>query len=200
VVYSIGSEGKYEWEDSLIDEIGSKHCEIHVFDPGDYARPGDPEKNNIHYHAWGLKSSYDEAYNAKITRNALNGTQPALLSFQETVQMLGHEGRTIDILKIDCERCEWANYKDWISADIRQILIETHGVPSPVEGNGWHQAPMQVADFFDAFRANNFAMFSKEVNVHGGGSCVEFSYMKLHPDFWGTDGKHLSTVSATIDR
>jgi hypothetical protein len=198
VVYSIGSEGKYEWEDSLIDEIGSKHCEIHVFDPGNYARPGDPEKRNIHYHQWGFKSSYDEAYNAKITLNALKGTQPDLLSFQETVRMLGHEGRTIDILKIDCERCEWANYKDWISADIRQVLIETHGVPSPVEGNGWHQAPMQVAAFFDAFRANNFAMFSKEVNVHGGGTCVEFSYMKLHPDFWGTDGKHFSTLQDLV--
>jgi hypothetical protein len=184
LIYSIGSEGKYEWEDSLIDEIGSTQCEIHVFDPVDYSRPGDPERRNIHYHAWGLKSSYDEAYNAMITLNALNGTQPDLISFPETVRMLGHDGRRIDILKIDCEKCEWANYKDWISLDIRQVLIETHGVPSPVEGNKWHHAPMQVADLFDTFRANNFAMFSKEVNVHGYGNCVEFSYIKLHPDFW----------------
>jgi hypothetical protein len=91
----------------------------------------------------------------------------------------------IDIFKIDCESCEWANYKDWISADIRQILIENHGVPSPFTGNKWHHESMLVSDFYDAFRDNHFAMFSKEVNVYGGGNCIEFSYIKLHPDFWG---------------
>ena len=193
MIYSVGSEGKYEFEDSLIRELGDTHCEIHVFDPGDYTRPGDPQKNNIHYHQWGLKSSYDEAYNAAITLNALGGAAPDLRSFPETLKLLGHEDRTIDIFKLDCEKCEWANYRDWISHDIRQILIETHGVPSPsVEGNVWHHGALQVAAFFDAFRDNDFAMFSKEVNVHGGGRCIEFSYLKLHPDFWGEDGKHLA--------
>jgi hypothetical protein len=189
LVYSIGSEGKYEFEDSLIALLGSTHCEIHVFGPGPYARPGDAQKNNIHYHQWGLKSSYDVAYNALVTRNARGGAAPDLLSFQETVQRLGHQGRTLDILKIDCEKCEWANYKDWISRDIRQILIETHGVPSPVRGNEWHHAPMKVSNFFDAFRENNFAMFSKEVDVFSVGTCSEFSFVKLHPDFWGDEFK-----------
>ena len=44
---------------------------------------------------------------------------------------------------------------------------------------------MLVSDFYDAFRDNHFAMFSKEVNVYGGENCIEFSYIKLHPDFWG---------------
>jgi hypothetical protein len=35
----------------------------------------------------------------------------------------------------------------------------------------------------------NFTMFSKEVNVYGGGNCLEFSYIKLHPDFWGSEFK-----------
>jgi hypothetical protein len=52
-----------------------------------------------------------------------------------------------------------------------------------------HYKAMQVADYYDYFTANNFAMFSKEVNVHGGGNCLEFSYIKLHPDFWGPDCK-----------
>jgi hypothetical protein len=82
-----------------------------------------------------------------------------------------------------------ASYKDWISADIRQILIEAHGVPSPESGNEWHHSPMKVSDFFDAFTDNNFAMFSKETNMFGGGIGVEFSYVKLHPDFWGSTGK-----------
>lgn len=78
-----------------------------------------------------------------------------------------------------------ASYNDWISADIRQVLIETHGVPSPDKGNSCYQSSM--TDFFDAFHDNNYAMFSKEVNVRGGGDCIEFSYIKLHSDFWNQD-------------
>jgi hypothetical protein len=48
---------------------------------------------------------------------------------------------------------------------------------------------MKVSDFFDAFTDNNFAMFSKDTNIFGGGIGVEFSYVKLHPDFWGSTGK-----------
>jgi hypothetical protein len=77
-----------------------------------------------------------------------------------------------------------STYKDWISAQIDQVLIETHGVPSPDSGNAWHHSPMKVSDFFDAFRDNNFAMFSKEVNVYGNGSFIEFGYVKLRPEFW----------------
>jgi hypothetical protein len=145
----------------------------------------DPEKNNIHYHQWGLKSSYDPAYNAHITLNALQGAAPAMQTFQETQKVLGHENRTIEIFKIDCERCEWSNYtyKDWISADIRQILVENHGVPSPVKGNNWHHESMEIAEYYDAFTANNFAMY-----------CIECSYIKLHPDFWGPHGRPLMRV------
>jgi hypothetical protein len=190
LIYSIGSEGDYLFEESLIRLLGSLHCEIHVFDPGNYARPGgDPEKNNIHYHQWGLKSSYDSAYSAEITLNALNGAAPAMMTFQETQKALGHKGRTIDIFKINCEKCEWANYKDWISADIRQVIIQTHGVPSPVRGNQWHHKSMQVSDFFDSFTENNFAMFSKELVPKSGGNCIEFSFVKLHSDFWGGEFK-----------
>jgi hypothetical protein len=82
-----------------------------------------------------------------------------------------------------------ASYKDWISADIRQILVEIHGVPSPDSGNNWHHSPMKVSDFFNAFTDNNFAMFSKDTNIFGGGIGVEFSYVKLHPDFWSSTGK-----------
>jgi hypothetical protein len=31
---------------------------------------------------------------------------------------------------------------------------------------------MRVADYY-AFTANNFAMFGKEVNVYGGGNCLQ---------------------------
>jgi len=200
LIYSIGSEGKYEWEDGLLALIGN-HCEIHVFDPGNFARQNDTQ-NNIHYHPWGLGSSYDTSFRTSITLNALKGRPPQLKTFSEIQKELGHENRTIDILKIDCEKCEWSNYKDWMDADIRQILIETHGVPSPYQKNQWYHQPLNVAEFFDSFTANHFAMFSKEVNVYGGGNCVEFSYIKLHPDFWKSgdwDNAALPHRNYTID-
>jgi Methyltransferase domain len=81
--------------------------------------------------------------------------------------------------------CFRASYKDWISADIRQILVETHSTKDI------------VVDFFSAFRDNNFAMFSKEVNVFTRGSCFEFSFVKLHPEFWlGSQAPNNETLPA----
>ena len=102
LVYSVGSLGSYEWEDGLVDLIGT-HCEIHIFDPGNYARDGDPEGKNIHYHNWGLISSYDSKYK-------MNGRRAGtfnMMTFRQIKEKLGHQKRTIDILKIDCEKCEW---------------------------------------------------------------------------------------------
>ena len=60
---------------------------------------------------------------------------------------------------------------------VRQVLIETHGYPNATETLG---------DFFPAFQKNHFALFSKEINVLAYGYAVEFSFIKLHPDFWAT--------------
>jgi Methyltransferase domain len=79
-----------------------------------------------------------------------------------------------------------ASYKDWISADIRQVLVETHLVVGEDSSN-----------FFSAFRENNLAMFSKEVNVYTRGTCFEFSFVKLHPEFWkGSQAANSVTLPA----
>jgi hypothetical protein len=68
-----------------------------------------------------------------------------------------------------------------VSADIRQILIETHGLPSPDSGNSGttHREGFRV---FDAFTDNNFAMFSKDTNIFGGGIGSN-SATSSYPDF-----------------
>ena len=96
LIYSIGSNGNYVFEGGLVDIIGPI-CEIHVFDPGSFERP-DKWADNIVYHPWGLVSSYD------IYPTAREGEY---YSFQEIQRLLGHENRTVDIFKIDCEGCEW---------------------------------------------------------------------------------------------
>jgi hypothetical protein len=85
------------------------------------------------------------------------------------------------------EGCEWHTYRDWMTAtDIRQILVETHGLPAPFAGTAnWPYPPMNGTDYFDAFAEHGYLLFSKEVNIHpvAGGKCVEWSYIKLDPDF-----------------
>jgi hypothetical protein len=177
LVYSVGSAGRYQWEDGLRKEFGNI-CEIHVFDPKNFRREGMAEQN-MFFHTWGLKSSDDASYKPKVAGK--------YLSLQETLQVLGHQNRTIDIFKIDCEGCEWFTYRDWMTAtDIRQILVETHGLPAPVAGSdNWPHPPMNATDYFDAFAEHGFVLFSKEVNIHPAAhnQCVEWAYIKLHPDF-----------------
>ena len=87
----------------MVDLAGIGTCEIHVFDVlPHFDRPGENTARGIHYHPWGLKSSYGADLGT-----AENGP---LSSLQETMKKLGHEGRTIDVFKIDCEGCtlQWS--------------------------------------------------------------------------------------------
>ena len=180
LVYSIGSHGNYRWEDGLYDVLGNI-CEIHIFDPDPFDRPEMVQKNMV-FHQWGLGSSYSIEW---MRRREGKG---AFLSFLEMQQRLGHENRTIDLFKIDCEICEWHSYKDWISADIRQIMIETHELP--VAGKEKRTAfgilpAVAASEVFDTFKQHGFALYSKEVNTNKGlGRSSEWSFLKLHPDFF----------------
>jgi Methyltransferase domain len=172
LVYSVGSNGDFTFENGLQQflENGSI-CEVHTFDFGDFHLKAENYAHlNIHYHQWGLKGSYNDTtfvYNQAdlLTKNPFK-------TLQETMQVLGHSGRSIDIFKIDCEGCEWSTYKDWLTADIRQILVELHGVPA------------NKNQFFTDLKKAGYAVFSKEPNTIGcTGECIEYSFLKLDPKF-----------------
>lgn len=182
LIYSIGSRGIYHFEDGIVDVLKANdpkattewlpHCEIHVFDPSpEFARDNDVERNNIHYHAIGLKSSYQPFQYGPFP------TSYEFLSLQEIQQRLGHEHRRIDIFKIDCEGCEWSTYQDWLhpNVDIRQILIETHSIPDEPD------------QFFNRFLDMGLVPFSKEANTHPAakpqGTLFEWGFIKLHTKF-----------------
>lgn len=99
IVYSVGCNGNYAFEDGLVDLLGAGACEIHVFDVKPiFSRPNDIVTKGIHFHGWGLTSSYEE--------DAQANPRWEFLTLQETMKKLGHVGRTIDIFKIDCEGCK----------------------------------------------------------------------------------------------
>ena len=103
LIYSVGCAGDFKFEDAMA-ELHNGACEIHVFDPADWTkRAGNQRKlNNIHFHAWGLKSSYDQESKSVVWPRGRGG---GFKTFQETLELLGHQNRIIDIFKIDCEGC-----------------------------------------------------------------------------------------------
>ena len=94
---------------------------------------------------------------------------------KETVEELGHAGRTIDIFKIDCEGCEWNTYAEWFNSGVtlKQILVEVHS------------SPLGKADkFFTALQEEGYVTFHKEPNLYTEGKCVEYALLKLEPSFF----------------
>jgi len=182
LIYSIGSNGNFMFEEGMVNLLGKGVCEVHVFDFTDYSRSVPKSiRNMVHFHAWGLKSSSasSEAVLGETATKFIQKViaQPSKISYslQETVELLGHQGRIIDIFKIDCEGCEWETYNDWLTADvdIRQILVEVHHVRS------------EAIDFFLSLQNAGFVTFHKEPNIEwAGGRCVEYCFLKLGNDFF----------------
>jgi len=168
LVYSIGSNGKIEFEASVKESIGS-HCDIHTFDMvtsnkrnGDFASKLKPYAT---FHPWGMGTEEQAKKSPKVFK-----------TLQQTMKELGHENRTIHIFKIDCEWCEWNTYDQWVKEDLRQILVETHNAPMP-----------NAKEFFHTLHDAGYVIFSKEANFQNGGGCVEFGFLKLLTDFFVND-------------
>ena len=91
------------------------------------------------------------------------------------VRALGHEGRTIDILKIDCEGCEWETVKSWFKGGIRirQILVEVHvGTKDAM--------PLPAMEFMSFMKQQGYVIFHKEPNIAwAGGDCIEYAFLLL---------------------
>ncbi|CAB9513511.1 Pfam:DUF672 [Seminavis robusta] len=206
LIYSIGSAGKYEWEEALAKSLMKEgqttlqtNCEIHVFDYSkDYTKSGHSSELNIHFHQWGLKSSYDDSL--PKAWNIPPKDLERLYTLPEMMAKLGHTHHTIDVLKIDCEFCEWFTYKDWLKPELKilQLLIEVHNLPTslpnPQQNKGGRYFPVSTnlspSQFFDDIENAGFVMYSKEPNIHpqAQGNGVEFAYIKLHPEFFKAEG------------
>lgn len=136
-------------------------CEIHTFDYTDYSHLAPSTSKGIYFHHWGLKASYEETAESDVLRQKQTEKERQSetdkgvhwKTFEETKIELGHQGLPIDVLKIDCEGCEWKTYKDWIDADIRQLLVEVHWAPSIAQ------------DFFQDFQNAGYVTFVSNTTV-----------------------------------
>lgn len=185
LVYSVGSYGDTKFEQAIKQEIG-EHCEIHSFDISSHnIRLGDfkdlLEKVGAQFHPWGLGTKQQaETY-------ALSKQGPAYFTLQETMKMLNHSGRVVDIFKIDCEWCEWVTYHEWLSegVNLRQILVETHYAPMP-----------EAQNFFYSLHDAGYVIFSREPNLYMKGAGFEFAFLKLHTDFFIQNSMYSKLLSS----
>jgi len=172
LVYSIGSNNDFSFEKAVLKDIGM-HCEVHTFDYDDYSEGA--KEAGVHYHQMG--------FGLDGVSSSLGFEASKFKSLKTIVKELGHEGRIIDIFKIDCEGCEWSTYKSWFDAGVtlKQIQVEVHHNYVPI-----------TKYFFDTMYKNHYVITHKEKNIihclKAGGTevatAVEYSFLKLTPNFF----------------
>ena len=91
LVYSIGARLEHSFESAV---AGGLSCEIHTFDPFWNKTSAYPTKN-AKYHLIGVAANPEY--------RVIRGKEYRMMTLPSIVKMLGHEGRIIDILKIDIE-------------------------------------------------------------------------------------------------
>jgi len=159
IVYSVGSRGDYAFESGVRTSI-SDACEIHTIDQSPWSNYTDKAPPDfVHYHVYRIGPAPDTP-------------------ISQVVKELGHEGKVIDIFKIDCEGCEWHTYMNWLDSGvyIRQILVELHATGENKVG------PDEFFRFlFDA----GYVVFHKEPNIESPypGRCQEYAFIRLTPEF-----------------
>mmetsp|Transcript_18345 Transcript_18345/g.27180 ORF Transcript_18345/g.27180 Transcript_18345/m.27180 type:complete len:337 (+) Transcript_18345:130-1140(+) len=143
VVYSVGSNGNAHFEQSVNDALKeqcSNQLEIHTFDLKNWNKRngnfGDRVKEaGGTFHHWGITTKAGLDFNATDYFLPKTYRESTFKSFGQTFVELGHTNRVIDILKIDCEGCEWQSLEGWLSdwnehgVTVRQLLLELHDAP-----------------------------------------------------------------------
>jgi hypothetical protein len=148
-VLSIGSNNDYGFEEAMHKLNPS--CQIHTFDHT-VTPAGTPPF--VKFHRFGLGS--------QSTGN--------IRTMKDVIDMAGFQGKVIDVLKIDCEGCEFSVYKEFFTGFIRQILIEIH------YKNG-QATDALLQDMHD----HGYVIFHKEPNTLGcSGECIEYAFLKVN--------------------
>ena len=165
LVYSIGSNNDISFEKSVSKHLG---CEIHTFDPT--VRAEDFVGISVaSFHEWGLGED-----GAVINFTVREGGSFTSMSLRSMIKQLDHMGRRIDLLKIDCEGCEWQALPDIFDAihagemKVDQIQIELHGGQKDLINSLFHKAD-----------AAQMRIMHKERNHWGcdGYRCLEYVFV-----------------------
>ncbi|CAM9478970.1 unnamed protein product [Chrysoparadoxa australica] len=184
LVYSVGSALNDAFEQDVLK--WAPHCEVHTFDP-----TVDPVQAEAMARTGGY-SFHSEGVSGKQTSGSTL-KHGLLHTLNEIRASLGHTGRTLDILKIDCEGCEWEALGELFELcggpdefPINQIQVELHGIHEP---ESYRNHYPKIKHFFDGADKCGLLIFHKERNSWGcnGYACLEYSLVQ---QTWATTVFH----------
>lgn len=151
VVYSVGSNNDFSFEESI--HSFNPACEIHTFDPTVKYPTNRPPY--VHFHRYGVGKS--DRLDVKLTKDIM--------------QKLGH--KSVSVLKVDCEGCEYDAFEGLKFSNVGQILVEVH----------FTRGPMEIHRLFRLLTDHGFAIFSKESNLYANmyalSWAMEYGLVKL---------------------
>ncbi len=109
-MYSVGIHTSWGWESKLAAQYP---CEVHAFDPTQNhpaLLPPPPGGGAVHFHKLGLAAG--TAHDGSNSVHYTSIDTSLLLPLDKLQERLGHAGRRISLLMLDCEGCEFRLFVD----------------------------------------------------------------------------------------
>mmetsp|Transcript_30709 Transcript_30709/g.74145 ORF Transcript_30709/g.74145 Transcript_30709/m.74145 type:complete len:490 (+) Transcript_30709:115-1584(+) len=125
-VYSFGVNDSVEWEARMAATFG---CEVFAFDPT--SKLGSTPAPGVRFYKLGLRG-IGEVDDRLLAANAKYGAidPDSLLTLMEIIDTLGHQHRSIDVLRLDCEGCEHTALYEFACGQnfyaVKQLMVEFH--------------------------------------------------------------------------